>query len=513
MREGANRVRRQSCKNQSFSKLVKASVNAVLVCLGASVQAAPSDLEITMAIEGEIRRDDVVPFSRVDVATEDGIVTLTGSVSDLASKGRAEDISSRVKGVRSVINRIAVNVPDRPRESITEDVRAAFKLYGAVDNYETDVYVSPGGAITLSGTVDSWAERAFAERIATTVDGVSAVNNRLEVDESRVFRAEEEIRDDIETRLRWDVRVDDSLISVLARDGGRVLLSGVVGSLAEKNLAERLAWVEGVTEVDAAGLDVERWARDDDLRVGKYDARTDEEVRGALLRTFAYDPRVPSVGVEVIVRSGAVWLRGVVADLLAIDAAERDAYNTVGVDRVINNLKVRPQIASTAAVTETVTRALERFDGLEQDRIDVSVEDARVVVTGNVDSMLEYWQIDETVQAVDGVEAFANRVTVNGEEPLFTRDSYDHYPRQSSTTSRAIGLLKSDREIHRDLESELFWSPYVDSDDVNFDVEDGVVELLGTVDSPMERRAARDNAFEAGAIAVRDELVLAARNE
>jgi osmotically-inducible protein OsmY len=44
----------------------------------------------------------------------------------------------------------------------------------------------------------------------------------------------------------------------------------------------------------------------------------------------------------------------------------------------------------------------------------------------------------------------------------------------------------------------LWWSPFVDSDDVNVTVDDGVVTLTGAVDSWSEYNAAANNAYEGG---------------
>jgi osmotically-inducible protein OsmY len=46
----------------------------------------------------------------------------------------------------------------------------------------------------------------------------------------------------------------------------------------------------------------------------------------------------------------------------------------------------------------------------------------------------------------------------------------------------------------------------VDSEDVDVHVNDGRVTLTGTVDSLLEYRAANRNAFDGGAVLVRNEL-------
>jgi len=68
--------------------------------------------------------------------------------------------------------------------------------------------------------------------------------------------------------------------------------------------------------------------------------------------------------------------------------------------------------------------------------------------------------------------------------------------------------LPTDREIHEQVESELFWSPFVDSDSVTVSVDDGAVTLSGTVDSAREYQAAQVNAYQGGALSVDNDLVL-----
>jgi hypothetical protein len=67
---------------------------------------------------------------------------------------------------------------------------------------------------------------------------------------------------------------------------------------------------------------------------------------------------------------------------------------------------------------------------------------------------------------------------------------------------------KSDRQIKADIENELFWSPFVDDDNVKVTVEDGKATLTGTVGSWPEYGAAQDNAYEGGAVSVDNDLVV-----
>jgi osmotically-inducible protein OsmY len=72
-------------------------------------------------------------------------------------------------------------------------------------------------------------------------------------------------------------------------------------------------------------------------------------------------------------------------------------------------------------------------------------------------------------------------------------------------TDQAISDKVTD-ELAVDIREELWWSPYVDADDVTVTVDDGEAILTGKVDSWSEYSAVNENAYEAGAVAVDNEL-------
>jgi osmotically-inducible protein OsmY len=71
---------------------------------------------------------------------------------------------------------------------------------------------------------------------------------------------------------------------------------------------------------------------------------------------------------------------------------------------------------------------------------------------------------------------------------------------------RTTWTPKDDWEIKRDIEDELWWSPFVDAEDISVTVTDGTATLVGVVDTLRERRVATENAYEGGAKHVRSEL-------
>jgi hyperosmotically inducible protein len=190
-----------------------------------------SDTDITKAVENNLREDPAVFANLIDVTTLTGVVTLSGRVPNLLSSERAVRIAESIKGVRAVVSTLQVLPPLRSDQNIRRDIEDALLADPAADSYEIRVMVENGIA-TLTGTVESRAEKQLAGRVAKAVRGLKQLNNDIMV-KHVANRSDEEIKRDIEGRLKWNVYVDDILIDVSVSDG-KVFLAGIVGSAAEK---------------------------------------------------------------------------------------------------------------------------------------------------------------------------------------------------------------------------------------------------------------------------------------
>ncbi len=483
---------------------------AVILC-GQPLAAPVTDIEIQDAIEDELLFDQVTPVHALTVESNGGVITLTGNVNTILAKERAEKISETVKGVNSVINRIEVNpLMIKSDKELKSSIKNALLLDPAAESYEIDVAVADKEA-TLTGTVDSWQERRLAEKTAKGVEGLKKVINNIDVDYKKE-RSDQEILNDVEQALRWDILVDHKLIDVEV-DEGEVTLSGTVGSVAEKTEAESDAYVAGVKSVDTSKLDIKFWARDERLRQDKYVVKSDENIKNAVEKALLYDPRVNSFNVFTDVSNGVATLRGEVDNLKAKRSAGRDARNTVGVWKVENRLKVKPStLLSDNKVARNVREALSRDPSVDRYEITVNVNNGVANLYGEVDTSFEKAAADDVASKVEGVLAVDNNLVVSTDADIYSYDpylddwyvyDYDWYAYQEPGKT-----MKSDAEIREDLKGELFWSPFVDSDQVNFEVNAGVVELTGSVDSWMEYHAAAENALQAGAVWVDNDLVV-----
>jgi osmotically-inducible protein OsmY len=464
--------------------------STLLISLPLAVSSSDiKDSDITLAVERHLQKDDGVPAHLIDVRTKNGIVTLSGPVENLLARERAAEIAATIKGVRSVINLIDVLSIIRTDAEILTDVEHALLDDPATDVFDVKVKVQ-NGSVALTGRVDSWQEEQLCVVVARSVIGVKEVKSDIHVSQ-KSKRLDSDIRADIERRLAYDVWLEDALIDIKVL-GGKVILSGTVGSLAEKTRAFRSAWVAGVTSVEDKDLMVD-WSESREMRrpTENYPMKSDKEIKQAIKEAFAYDPRLSPFNFMVTVENGVVTLNGQVHNLKAKQVAEQDVTNTVGVWLVKNHIKVRPGMGShssqkphvDAELAKKVRLALLRNPYTHQHEITVTVNNRLAMLDGTVNSNLDKVKAEEVVSAVKGVAAVTNNLRV-----------------------KKTWTPKDDWEIKRDIAGELWWSPFVDEDDVSVSVTDGTVTLVGVVDTLRERRVATENAYEGGAKHVRNEL-------
>jgi osmotically-inducible protein OsmY len=121
-----------------------------------------------------------------------GIVTLGGTVATDQQKTQAESIANSLAGGQVVADQIAVAAPGTEKEvgAVNSDLDQGIEknLDAALiqNKMHADVaYAVKNGVVTLSGEVDSDAERATAESIATAVPNVHQVVNVLQIIKNR----------------------------------------------------------------------------------------------------------------------------------------------------------------------------------------------------------------------------------------------------------------------------------------------------------------------------------------
>lgn len=480
---------------------------------------------IVRAVEEELDHDALISLDDVRVRNQNGIVTLTGTVPSLLAKERAGHLAETVKGVLDVRNEITV-VPKSKRSSddLESAIRHALVMNPATEGFEVQIEAEPNGNVMLTGEVDSWAERELVGRVAKGISGVTALKNDLEFN-LRKDRTDNEIAAEVERLLRWDVYVDDSRIDVDVRD--RVVrLLGSVPSAAERRRATAVARVSGTKWVDASALDVKpkgssgeanskasksQGAAVKESTAKQGEPRSDMYIAQAVRGAIEADPvarRTDQLDVRVV--GGVVTLYGNVGSLKTQRAAVARAAATAGVTDVQNRLRVTDaKAAKDEQIARNVIAALAVHPVTEAYKVSVGVERGVVTLTGHVDNWYERGTADDVAATVRGVREVNNRLEVTN---LTSQLTYDPYVDTWSIEDHdwyvpSIGSTrKPDATIVEEIREELAWSPFVDADEINVSVVDGVATLSGKVDSMAERRAAAENAYEGGATRVENRL-------
>jgi osmotically-inducible protein OsmY len=134
-------------------------------------------------------------------------------------------------------------------EELAKNVAAELAGDPRVDSTLIDV-VADGGEVLLRGTVGSFWQKREAQRAAERVDGVTGVDNIIDVrllTEHR--RADAELRADVLHALSLNGMVPSTVDATV--DDGAVLLSGTVDFEHQREEAVRIAGnVPGVVEVN-----------------------------------------------------------------------------------------------------------------------------------------------------------------------------------------------------------------------------------------------------------------------
>jgi osmotically-inducible protein OsmY len=361
------------------------------------VPPSPTDSQIGASVFRQLERDPGIDDRHVYVSANDGIVQLTGAVHDILSKERLARVAGTVRGVRTVSDRVRLEVPRRNDVAIARDLIVALRR----DAVTAPLHLrgsSSEGIVHLSGRVGSFQQQTVAERLAKKIRGVRAVDDDIQV-VSWMHRTDPAVTRDIESRLRWDPLVDHSLVSVETR-GGVVFLRGQVGSFAEVARASSDAWVRGVRTVDTTGLGVNPTVATGDLRAAGGEAVSDHEIARTIRDATIYDPRVKSFQVHANVAEGKVTLLGIVDDHVARDAADALARHTVGVAAVRNLIQVRSEMPDTdRAKTERIVSALAIDSVTDHSTIGVEVAHNTAHLTGVVDSYMVRSEAEELAAA------------------------------------------------------------------------------------------------------------------
>jgi len=325
-----------------------ALLTASAMALGTPEMEPTGNEETAAFIKMDVESDSRMKDTDVSVKLENGIVRLTGQVGTIDQAERAAERALASVNVRAVVNELKIIPAQVSDAKISEAVNVALHKNKAIDAGRVKV-TAKSGQVTLSGEVGTWDEQEIAREIASTVPGVTNIDNKTAVVFDSV-RTDEQIREQLQQLIANDPLYDGLALSVSVKEGV-VRLKGEVGSKSEYDRLVRRTSVTGVFEVNADRLDL-----NSDLKMEAMGDKhfTQEQMMAALGDALKMDSRLDAQAVKFEIAEGVATLTGRVGSPLAKTAAESTARGVPGVIAVNNQLKVHEEPRALASAPVVV---------------------------------------------------------------------------------------------------------------------------------------------------------------
>ena len=159
------------------------AVAFALLVISVPVYASQTDERIEASARESYIFKTYLKDDDIKIQSKDGVVTLTGLVTEESHKSLAKETVAGLPGVTRVDNRLEVIGASPTTTSdagLRDKVKSALMFHRSVSAENTEVDVKDG-VVTLRGTAASYAQKDLTTEYARDVDGVNDVKNEMTV--------------------------------------------------------------------------------------------------------------------------------------------------------------------------------------------------------------------------------------------------------------------------------------------------------------------------------------------
>ena len=244
---------------KTMKRLVVMIVAVVALLLsGVPARASQTDDRIESSAKQSYVFKTYLKADDIKIQSINGVVTLTGTVSEESHKSLAEETVAGLPSVKSVDNKLTVKETPPTANSdawVMTKVKTALLFHSSVSASATKVDVKDG-IVTLQGEADSQAQKDLTSEYAKDVEGVKDVKNEMTVSKTskKTGTTGEKIDDaSITAQVKMTLlyhRSTSALHTSVTTKDGVVTLVGEASNAAEKDLVTKLVNdVNGVKSV------------------------------------------------------------------------------------------------------------------------------------------------------------------------------------------------------------------------------------------------------------------------